>query len=359
MFIYVVLLLITAIIYIACLTINNIYKRRKWFLYLSSIPLILTMGMRDMYVGTDAIQYYNAFNNINTSNYGWFDYKQTRYEVGYYLLNKIIGLFTKDPQVFLFLTSIIIVAGIFIFIYKNSKNPFISVLLFQTLYFYCNSFNLLREYIAIAIAINSISFIKEKKLFKSITIIILAGTFHTSAYCLFPIAILLCTFKINRLNIKRYLLGLTVLCIFVPFIIQISIKMFPRYQFYLTYSSTYNGGKVMPYIYICMVIVGLIIISKLKIKDLKENNYYTFSVYVFIAALLGIISNLYFESASRIMEYFSIYLIVFIPEFLNLFPRREDRLVIHFGLIISTLIYYNMLLHNGVAGVYPYIFLKN
>ncbi|AKP76103.1 Transmembrane protein EpsG [Priestia megaterium Q3] len=356
MYVYVALLIATVLIHFVCLIIQNNRRRKISFLIISSIPFIVIMGMRDRFVGTDAIQYYSAFKNIIASDYGWLDYKETRYEVGYYLLNKIVGVFTQDPQIFLFITSIIIVTGIFVFIYQNSKNPFISVLLFQTLYFYCNSFNLLRQYIALAIAINCIFFIKEKKLFKASLVIILASTFHTSALCLFPIAIILCKFKITKANMTKFLCGILFISLSIPFIIQMSVELFPRYQFYLTYDSVYNGGKIMPYVYISMVIVGLIIIRKTRISDWKMNNYYILSIYVFIAGVLGIISSLYFESASRVIPYYSISLLAFIPEFMGLFKNKADRLIILYGLILSTFIYYNILLHSGVAGVYPYTF---
>ncbi|MFS2168903.1 EpsG family protein [Priestia megaterium] len=329
------------------------------FLFLSSIPLILIMGLRDKYIGTDAIQFYSVFTEINTGNYGWLDYGDTRYEVGYFLLNKIIGLFTQDPQVFLLIISVIIVAGICIFIYQNSRNPFMSLILFQTLYFYCNSFNLVRQYIAIAIVVNSLTFIKERKIIKSSLIIIIASTFHTSALFLLPLVILLCITKINKLNIYMYFVGFAIFSFLIPIMIQVSVKLFPRYDYYLTYNTGYSGGKILPYLYIIMVIIGISLIRKLKISDLELKNYYMFSIFVFITGLLGIIANLYFQSASRIMAYSSIYLIVFIPEFVNFFTRKVDRLIITYGVITLTIIYYNLLLHSGVAEVYPYAFFKN
>jgi EpsG family len=358
MFIYMALLVVISIIYIACFKIENIEKQTKVFLLLSSIPLILLMGMRDKSIGTDTIQYYTAFKNITTSKLGWLDYKETRYEVGYYLLNKIVGLFTQNPQIFLFVVSIIIVAGILLFIYKNPINPFMSVMLFQTLYFYGNSFNLLRQYIAIAIAINSFSYIKERKILKASLIIILASTFHTSALCLLPITIILSKLKINHSNIKWFILVITSMSLCIPLLINLTVKIFPRYEYYLTYHSNYNGGKIMPYIFISMVLVGLIIIRKLKISDLTENNYYLLSIYVYINAILGIVSNIYFESASRIMVYYSIFLIAFIPELLklfnNLFDNMTKKLIIQYGLLFFTFVYYVLLLHSGVGEITPY-----
>jgi hypothetical protein len=360
MFIYMALLVVISIIYIACFKIENIEKQTKVFLLLSSIPLILLMGMRDKSIGTDTIQYYTAFKNISTSKLGWLDYKETRYEVGYYLLNKIVGLFTQNPQIFLFVVSIIIVAGILLFIYKNPINPFMSVMLFQTLYFYGNSFNLLRQYIAIAIAINSFSYIKERKILKASLIIILASTFHTSALCLLPITIILWRFNINKINLKWFFLGFSVISLCIPLIINLSVKLIPRYEFYLTYHSDYDGGKIMPYLYISMIAVGLFIISKFKIN--KVGNYYILSMYIFIAALLGIISNVYFESASRIMAYYSIFLIIFIPKLVELFQNvlksKMYKLIIPYGLIVFTCIYYFLSLHLGVGGINPYSFFE-
>lgn len=330
-------------------------KGKKVFLYTIGGFLSIISGLRNSIVGTDTFQYYNSFEIINKYNYGWLDYNKTRYEVGYFWLNKSVSIFTDDPQIFILITSFIITIGIFYFIYKNSSNVIYSVIIYQTMYYYCSSMNLMRQYIAIAIAINSFTFLKNNKIIKACILILIGGIFHTSALFLLPIVIVFSKFDINKKNIYKIIGFIIVFFMLLPLLINIIIKLFPKYEFYLTYESGFNGGKIMPFIYIGMIFIGYFLLSIINRNIEESKNYYYTSLYVLIGALLLIVANIYFASASRLTDYFLIYFTIFLPELFRIFDKKTRKLF-YILFFIFSIIYYRTLLVNGVAGVFPFIF---
>lgn len=356
MFIFLVELALTIIIGFLCeIFIKNDKKRKITFLCITGFILATIAGLRSSIIGTDTIQYYNAFQVINKNEYGWFDYSKTRYEAGYFWMNKIVGMFSDDSQVFLLVVSYITIIGIIYFIYKNSSNVIYSMILYQTMYHYCNSMNLVRQYIAVAIAINSYYFIKEKKIIQACIVVILGGLIHTSALFMLPVIIVFSKIKITSNNIYKIIIGIVIITMSIPLIIAIAVKLFPRYEFYLTYSSNFNGGKIMPLIYIGIIFIAYFLLHITQKSDDKCSNLYSSSLYVLIGTMLLIVANLYFESASRLTNYFLIYFIILVPEVFKLF-NKSSRIILYTIFFILSTIYYVMLIKNGVAGVFPFIF---
>lgn len=349
-------LALTIVIKLLCTVFIKNPKREKIiFLYLIGGFLAIVSGMRKKSIGTDTLQFYNAFQSIDQNNYGWLDYAETRYEIGYFWLNKIIAIFTSDSQAFLMITSFIIIIGIFYFIYRNSANVLYSVLLFQTMYYYCNSMNLTRQYIAVALAINSFTYIKQNEMIKACLFVIIGSSFHTSALLMLPIIYTLSKMNMNFKKINKVYIIIILGSFLTPLLINLTVTIFPRYEFYLTYQSDFSGGRIMPIVYISIIILGSFFLSHLKRNDEKNISYYYASIFLLIGAMLLIISNFYFESANRITSYFLIYFIIFVPELFKLF-RPRSRMLLYGALLLFSTYYYVSLLNNGVAGVTPFKF---
>ena len=106
---------------------------------------ILVCGLR-YNVGTDYISYQQ-----------WFSYYLSHKlslkndEIGFGVLIKVIQLVTLNPQFLFLIVAIIINILIMIFIRKHTEFFELGYFLFIALYFYYSSFNILRQWIAIAI----------------------------------------------------------------------------------------------------------------------------------------------------------------------------------------------------------------
>ena len=117
---------------------------------------ILVCGLR-YNVGTDYISYQQ-----------WFSYYLSHKlslkndEIGFGVLIKVIQLVTLNPQFLFLIVAIIINILIMIFIRKHTEFFELGYFLFIALYFYYSSFNILRQWIAIAIFLYAIRYIYNK-----------------------------------------------------------------------------------------------------------------------------------------------------------------------------------------------------
>lgn len=119
MIIYLIMLLIS-------LFFAHLYTKhtKKIYAFLSMLPFLLISGLR-YGIGTDYFYRYAPDFNIIV-NGG----EVKNLELGFKLLYKLIGFFTNDYAVLFIITSMLVIIPIFYTIFKFSKKPVLSILLF-------------------------------------------------------------------------------------------------------------------------------------------------------------------------------------------------------------------------------------
>ena len=85
------------------------------------------------------------------------------YERGYMTFNKLVSAFTKDRNVFMAICAFLSVAPVFIFIYKKSKRPLMSIIIYLGLPVFLICFSGLRQGIAIGFTVLSMFLVEKKK----------------------------------------------------------------------------------------------------------------------------------------------------------------------------------------------------
>lgn len=154
-------------------------KYKKIFLFLTFFQMILIQGLRDISVGTDTAMYVNTYNYyLESAKYA---FQFTHFESGFRFLYNIFQNLHFNSTKMLIAISTITMIGFAVFIFKNSKNVFLSVFVFACM-FYPNSFNIMRQYLALSIAINAYQFIKKEQYIKGLIIIIIGSLFHSTAW---------------------------------------------------------------------------------------------------------------------------------------------------------------------------------
>ncbi|EOU1983770.1 EpsG family protein, partial [Clostridium perfringens] len=143
-------------------------------------------------IGTDYFMYKDiyeyAIHGATTSEIiSWYDV-----EPGWAFLNRILGMLSKDTQVIFIVTSFIFIFCIYKAIsdFKDDISVGMSIFIFLAIA-YIPSFNVVRQYLAIGILMLSFKYIKDKKLIKFLTIVILASFFHYTALIFLPMYYLL------------------------------------------------------------------------------------------------------------------------------------------------------------------------
>jgi hypothetical protein len=325
--------------------INN--KNRNAIIFILFIQLYLLLALRAPTVGVDTYGYINLFNRSKLFPFWEFGY--SRHEWGYLFLNKILS-FVDSEQVFVAILAFIPLYIFFKFISRESKMPWLSIYLFITLGFYTNTFNLLRQVIAISIITISYKYLKENNLKKFCIWVIIASLFHISALAFLPIYFV----RNNKLNYKSMCIYSSIglfLIIFGNKIISIIINRFSSIE----YQIKSNGGFIMLAVLISTLILGLFFSKSVLSKNDRSIVLYNILIFAILTQVLA----LDFALFTRVTSYFRVFLIILIPEVIYYIKDRNIRVIGVFLVVCLTAIQYYMTLKADLSGIVPYYFFIN
>lgn len=308
-------------------------KYKKTFIIIAFSLMILLLGLRGRSVGEDTNAYMSIFNKINNTNWGdlfkggltfsWTQWGED-VEILFAVLYKLISVFTNESQYALFITALLTYSLIARFIYKNCSDH----LFFATIIILCNgvfmsSFNACRQMLALAIAINSYDFMKDKKYYKCALIFVISSLVHMSSIILLPILIISLLNDRRKIVITSTIIA-SVMAIFVPLLSNIVTRLFPIYSVYLE-SAKWNvslGGTLFLWIF------ELFICFMLFTKGIKSNFE--------LLGILGVLFSISFSIASmsvpvfsRVTIYFSFFNVVLFPLFGDRINNKHLKIVYH------------------------------
>lgn len=147
----------------------------------SAAPLVLVSGLR-YNVGTDYFNtYYTGFYRVlNGVNFDHF-------EIGYWILTKIVQVFSDNAFVMLFLASLITIGFIFAAFRSLSNNVAFSIFLLFISRYYFISMNGVRQMMACAVLLFALKYAITRSFKKYFALCLLATSFHYSAIIVFPV----------------------------------------------------------------------------------------------------------------------------------------------------------------------------
>jgi len=358
MWVYIINLILIILLYIIFFKIYKTNNSKKYFCILVFVLFSLIQGLRGNTVGNDTSNYIKFFElSKNMSFTDIFLMRHWVIEPGYGLLMKICSIIHFSPQMFLLVVAIIINGGLMYFIYKNSDNPFISVIIFMGVEFFTLSFTALRQMIAVILILNSYKFIKQQKIVKFILMVLLAASFHKSALIFLPIYFL----KDLKINAKNFYIGIAIFILAQVFIEPI-INYITKKIYYESYIKSDGGGITQTIVILIYLLLGIIIYKKSnqKQKCIDETLFVIIYLAFFIQSLAYKINMI-----NRLMWYFYIFIIVFLPNLtkcVDKVKKIKDKEInlrnVYDGviLLLSTMQY--LVLSIDMYNVVPYRFLN-
>lgn len=324
--------------------LKTYFPQKKWqyilalFLFLF---LFIVSSFRDD-VGTDysgykyLIEYY-----ISTGEY------QKKFEPGFEVITILVSSISNNSRPFFVITSFLILLFTFLSFYRYSRSLVLSIFLYISTYYYFNSLNGIRQFLAMSLILFfSTKFIVEKKLFKYILSIVFASMFHTSALIMLP-----AYFLYKKLSLSNILFLLALIPIFFlvyDYIISFIFKVLPFYQGY----SDYTSGSANLYILIQLAFIALVLLAY-KSRDTWSDveilslNFTLLSFFFFILSYKNI---LFF----RVAMYFGIYLMILVPVGLNSFRSTNNKFLFYFICIILGGVNLSFHLYYNVSDVLPF-----
>ena len=322
--------------------INSYEYRKKRTCIVGTINWILLSGLRGISVGADTDQYkYIFYVTVNTS---WSNLIQNFIETyigsgrikdpGYSVLEKVFQLFSQSYQVWLIVIAAFFTILMGMWVYKYSENPFLSFLLYSTLFYSFYAITGHRQTIATAIVVFiGTELMKKKKLIVFLAVVILASTIHKSALCVIPF------YWVSR--IKNSKVTVWIWCGVVDCSYIFRYQLLSVLHFLVGYDN-YNGselargGTFMLLLLAIGLMVALFYPTLCNGTKEKEDIFNTSVNGLYMACFFSSLL-LIFPSAMRVVQYFSIYLMLLMPETTRIFRKNSRRL--YMGICSGVLIF--------------------
>ena len=215
----------------------------------------LLLALRGSTVGNDYGTYYYWFESAESAE--WSYVFRTDIEPGYFLLNKIVSVFTDSFQWFLVIASAIMLLPILYVYRKHVEDAPLTILLFINTDIFVMFFSGIRQSIAIGIGCLAFEFAREKKPIKFLLAVGIAWLFHASAFVLlllYPA----CRFRLSRKSLYYIIPAYLILLVFNREI----------FTFLLGISGIYSGyGITQTGAFMSIVLFSLFVVYSIVIPD--------------------------------------------------------------------------------------------
>lgn len=286
---------------------------RKYYCFTIATILALVIGLRGLNIGIDTYSYFNMFNTIIDNNLQ-YSFESMNIEKGYVFLNYILGRFMGGNfHILLLVIAVLYIVSVSFVIYKYSENPWLSFLLFVAFGYFTFGMSGLRQTMAMSFTMISFLFIKKNKLGFYLFFIAIAYSLHVSALVFLP------AYFMDKIKISKYSLSIAAIIIipiafFVEFLFNY-LNAFAR----ISYQEMETGGMLMYLFFVATTLLGLFLR-----KESDNNDFYYFMMLATI--VLWPIAKTH-PAMFRLTFYYSIFMIIFIPNILKSVKDWRLRLI--------------------------------
>lgn len=332
------------------LSINKVELNYKKWAFIIFWTFILILGLcRNEQYGFDWAGYkYDYF--LKYSKMSFHDVVLTRTDVGYAILNWLIGRFTDEFIIFRNIVYTITSLLMGLWIYKKSNMRMLSCLIYLSFGFLPFDFFIMRQALAVCVIIWGYDCIVEKKLIKYIIIVLIASTIHSTAI----VALLfypLVNSKFKTIGFVKHSLILLGVAIFSPLCITYIVQKFSSGR-YLNMIISGEGIKMFVLLLVFIAIIAFYNNSE-KFIDSTNNGLFEIVLSVIYFQAVAISFSLF----SRMGMYSTVFITILIPSCLEKCKNKENRKSFYFVLFGIFLILYIFQIKSGMnTSVYiPYI----
>ena len=326
-------------------------RRKKQFIIIVCAQWVLISTLRADSVGADTANYMRLFDMHNA--FSWSDLmnaaKQsylaggasTDYELGYIILEKLIGTFTSSHLVYKFLVATIFMSAFGSFLYKNSEDPFLSFMIYDALMYNMFSLTGYRQVVSVAIGILlGYEFVKKQKLIPFLTLVFFASLFHRTTLVFIPFY-----FLANKKATTGYVVTALVV---VAALILTRNSLFAYVKVLLDYdqySGTY-GFAQQTFLALLVLLTVAVMICRPQMMRYASNrgianieHFYNALILTWIMVPFAMVSP---TSMRLVYDFGFISLLLIVPIMVKSFPKQNNRviayalLIVLFGYFIAT-----------------------
>ncbi len=308
--------------------VANSNRNRKNYIKLISVILILQSGLRNVAVGADTFAYYLRFEDtLKTSwneifqNFGNYYKYGIGKDPGYPIFEKITQIIFPNYQLLLFVIAIIFFYALGRFIFYNTyklSHAILTFVIYAVLFYSFFSITGHRQTIATAAALYSFEWLKKRKLLPFVLILLLASSIHKSVLIYLPFYFI-GNFKRPKLLFVLAFLSFPILMVLRNQMIFF-IQALGGYELYEIYEGAGTLTFTSMYLFICVVVLFRL---KYVLKIKPETRYYCNALAI---GLLFLPLTWVNPSAMRIVQYFSIFMLILLPLVVESFKQYSLKI---------------------------------
>ena len=352
MTVFVILLLSPMLVQHIVLGKRNIdyEKKNRLALTLFFAILAILLVFRHNIVGSDTKNYIHYFNYF--SKLDWVKIGNDTLEIGFSYYNKLVSVFTDEPQVFLGVTAIITLAMIYPTYRRLCVDPSLTIVLFATMSTFVMLFSGIRQMIAVGIGFLAYEFTRKKKFIPYLIFVILAIAFHTSAF------MLAFMYPIYHVRITKKWLAFVIPVITITFLFnqQIFYALSFLIERFTSYDATieHTGAYTIIVLFLLFTVFSFLIPEESQMDDetIGLRNFLLLSLVLQMFAPLHTI-------AMRMNYYYIIFIPLLIPKIIEFKNKRWEQLAIvgrHIMVVFFLVYFFISASDGGVLRVFPYHF---
>ncbi len=251
--------------------------------------------------GTDIMSYFNNATNAHHLTYHAY-LNTTSFERGYATFVWLCSHLFKTPQALLFIQTGFVTFSVFRFIYRNSKDVFLSLVAYVCL----GSFGMFsyayRQAFAVAICLFALEAIQKSRRLLAVILILFASLFHQTAIVFLPI-IFIYSKKLNQKNIFTFSCIMLIIALTLNRTLPKANEFFEMNYGYESYSSL--GGIINLVIYILAFFLVYIKYKNSPTK-IKEAEFENLGLIIFLSIIAFVLyaCRFYTLALERVAHYF-------------------------------------------------------
>lgn len=297
---------------------------KKTFCVIAALQWILISGLRGLSVGADTISYKDDFDMVSGRTWSSliksfnaivFEGAQGK-DPGYKLLEKAFQIFSDNYQMWLIFIAVIFMVPMAIWIYKRSEDALMSFLIYSCLFASFFSITGHRQTIATAFVVFVGDFlIKKRKFVPFLLIVLVMSTIHKSCLVFLPFY-----FLYNKKITTPYIIFVIIAAV-LTFIFQDSFMEFlAETSGYEDYSRHEGAGAYTFSIMILLIMIAALWRMRIILEEHPEASA---SYNALMLALVFLPLTFVNPNTMRVVQYFSIYLMIVVPYILHSFKGRQ------------------------------------
>ena len=315
------------------------FTSQKSFSIFSFLFLFAISALRAKDYG-DLIYYERKYNSLPLTAYSeLFDSWQNDElkDFGFYAFAKFFADLGVSAEIWMVIIGAIFCALFAYFIYKQSFDPFISVVILLTL-FYTFTFTGLRQTMAVSVIFLSYKFISEKKPIWFFVTVGIASLFHSSAMIFLP-AYLIAKLKVGWKNVIAVAVSLGI-SLFAPGFFRSLVENLSWNESLQLYADsdatlTWSGYIIQLFIFIfCFVFRNYIDKTNEQAVGILDNFINLITVGLCFQSFAVVIAEMF-----RMSYYYSICSTIAIPVLLYLQKDKKNNRILYFPVLISFIAY--------------------